>query len=97
MILCGNSVKIFHKIHRLQIKREGIHLSFLQINECLSHSFQVGGGVVGLAISVPELIYNSVKLAQNNCVTKASQSLRNEAERIKTNSEQMREELDAIW
>lgn len=58
---------------------------------CSCH-FQFGGGVVGLVVSVPELIINCINL--DKCETEASQSLRESGEAIRSASEELKKELD---
>ncbi|XP_067084136.1 uncharacterized protein [Osmerus mordax] len=62
----------------------------------LKGAVQIGGGVLGVALSLPGMISNIKELVKGDHVTEASQSLRDTAKEMKTVAEDFEKELDLI-
>ncbi|KAG7454532.1 hypothetical protein MATL_G00260780 [Megalops atlanticus] len=57
---------------------------------------KVAGGMVGLALSLPELVDSTIELVKGKHVTEASEALRNAAKSISEAQATLREKLEAI-
>lgn len=58
--------------------------------------FQVAGFVVGLGLSLYDLIENIEEMVKDNHATDASRALRNTAREIQKSSEELQDKLDAL-